>query len=817
MKRFSFVIAIALFCAVSASAIGLQHGLFRSQSTQGKAWTGTMTFVREAYNITVYPDYLDVELEWELGVGGTPPDSFQNALEIVGNINFERGSVVVGMVLWNNDILLKAKLKTNQQATQQYEEVVDRNAPVPPHPRDPVLLTWVGNDNYDISIFPVTWGKTRTLRIRYLVPAYVSNGVNAIGYPHAFSSIATVSIKNGPGVDGYTIESGASQKTIAVPGVTLLSPSDYGFQAWGGSGKTAITRIIPIVPNYSQGSRLFYKDFACGDFSGQMVHFAGMQAADVMKLVRVKDDYVILWRWNHPDILKKYACQIVAQSNLIKVFLATLEAREKRAGMIVDMQGGERKTFELDKKGGKGFQQMMDFLSSLSALKDVAPPKGAPPAFSQQETDSIVKASFNEFQAALRAAMLLFNDPDAQKHLLILTAGPRWTTRLAADQAVAWDSTADATSLLSYLSSNGLPYSSSDAAQPMHWPGVDLDRFQARPHQGLRLYASLTNGKDTNRVLVQDNSSYTGYYSPQTGTEMRIYTAQPIVKQVTWGLYAGDKLIGRYRETPFSVEMHDAMQYARLIGSSSALVPMAEHMPSSLASTLGFIDSKYGLLALEQDTLDARTAARYAVRGVPTLHKEDIFAAADEKAEVPVADWLLSRQPVNSGLMPGQIVNIAARPIMVMANPAVPVMFQVADAAMMVQVQGVMMIKALPGDTVSWNRVSASLIDSVPQEASSAITVPAHSQLAFSKATRVFTENRRIVIALDETSLKNSNLINVVLYDVRGKVVKRFNQSDISPEGRISWSPRNNGLAQGIFIVKISIGVETISSRIIVR
>lgn len=77
-------------------------------------------------------------------------------------------------------------MKTKDFARKQYEEVVDRNSTVPPRPHDPVLLELVGDNNYDISIFPLGWGGTRKLRIRYLIPSIG----NTTGYPYAFSDHA---------------------------------------------------------------------------------------------------------------------------------------------------------------------------------------------------------------------------------------------------------------------------------------------------------------------------------------------------------------------------------------------------------------------------------------------------------------------------------------------------------------------------------------------------------------------------------------------------------------------------------------------------
>jgi hypothetical protein len=47
MERLPVLIGAVCFFAVTAYSIGLQHAVFRSQSTQGKAWAGSVTFVRE--------------------------------------------------------------------------------------------------------------------------------------------------------------------------------------------------------------------------------------------------------------------------------------------------------------------------------------------------------------------------------------------------------------------------------------------------------------------------------------------------------------------------------------------------------------------------------------------------------------------------------------------------------------------------------------------------------------------------------------------------------------------------------------------------
>jgi hypothetical protein len=267
-KRLVYAMLAAAF--MNAHAIGLQHAIFRSQSTQGPTWLGTAFIQKEEFNITVYPDYLDVELNWEFGIGGSEPASYKDALEIVGNLNLEKNSTVVGMLLWNGDKILKAKLKTKDQARKEYETVVDRNSPVPPRPRDPVILEWVREDNYDISIFPVAWGGFRKLRLRYLIPAEKGS----IGFPHAFSDKAKVSFNLGQGVSGFELTpqySASSGKITFTDPYVTLSPTDFSFQAYSRQGQVP-GRVTPILEGKTSRSRLYIAPFFGFGFSGQTAH-----------------------------------------------------------------------------------------------------------------------------------------------------------------------------------------------------------------------------------------------------------------------------------------------------------------------------------------------------------------------------------------------------------------------------------------------------------------------------------------------------------------------------------------------------------------
>jgi len=162
---FKSVIIIGLIFVVQVFSIGMQRAIFSSQATQGLRWNGTAKIIEEKFDITVFADYLDVEVEWIIEVSGSSRPQEDNSLEIVGNIDLIKNSTVVGMILWNGGDILEAKLKTSSSARKEYEEVVDRNVTAPPpRPRDPVLLEKTGDDRYRISVFPVDYNGNKVYR-----------------------------------------------------------------------------------------------------------------------------------------------------------------------------------------------------------------------------------------------------------------------------------------------------------------------------------------------------------------------------------------------------------------------------------------------------------------------------------------------------------------------------------------------------------------------------------------------------------------------------------------------------------------------------
>ncbi len=623
---------VVLVFALSSYGIGQQHGIFRSQSTQGEAWTGQARIIEEKYRIGVYADYLDVELEWVFGVSGGKPAEHEDALEIVGNINLQSGAVVVGLLTWYKGMILEGKLKPLNVARQQYEEVVDRNAEVPPRPRDPVILEYLGRDNYDISIFPVEWGKTRRVRFRYLVPSSSQGKGNTIGYPRAFTSDAEVTVYRKAGLRSFTIKRSDGTIEHVDSDSVVLSPAE----ARGG-----IASLIPHAENEPEGSRLYVAPVETAGLSGEMAHFVGADMSTLLRSTALREEIVILWRWNHPEVLRKYARQIVEQANLLQAFLLTLESRNKQAALIIDIEGETRTVFQLDRKGGPEYKKMMARLYELSTMSyEKMPDNGTSPDYTDEEMEEIVARSHQEFGDALRLALTLFsNEEKTLRSVVLVTAGPRWVHGSTTDYSIEWDPRVSVTTLTQQLSREEWFEERYYPAEQLYWPGVNLNEFVSRYGGNMRIQGTVSNGVEhaqtESYAHTAPKQSYYWYNGLNKGpNELYIHSSKPFVDHVRWKLQRGTVELTEFLEENVRVFMPDADHFSRLVGASGELQSLDTELPRSMASTLGFVDEEYSLLALEEDALPDSQATQYELWGMPVLEPGDIFPGDSTEREM---------------------------------------------------------------------------------------------------------------------------------------------------------------------------------------
>ncbi|MEO6095184.1 MAG: hypothetical protein ABIW76_05755 [Fibrobacteria bacterium] len=633
----------------NAHAIGDQHGVFRSQSTQGAQWTGTAVIEDEQFRITVHPNYLDVELDWVFRVGGKDqkgPEKFQDALEIVGNLNLVRSSVVVGMLTWWKGDILKAKLKTSKTARADYEEVVQRDADAPPPPRDPVLIEYGwGIDNYDISIFPAKFGDTRKVRIHYLIPASSMGGTIKIPYPYAFSDSAKVTIQAGSDIASYQIEAGKTMVPFTNKTPMALSEAEFSFKAYGGSSQAPrVQYIVPVLSKEPEGSRFYVGQVDQPNLKGQAAHIVVMDAQKIISQSNLKEDFVILWRWSHTSVLNAYAGQIVGQSKLLKAFLSKLEGANKRAALIIDKEGGERITFGLSKDGDPDHVKLIAYLDSLASLAVMEPPVVTVRPNYQLAAD--VKQAQSDFESALQAALNLFDKNENIRHLLVLTAGPQLIYDYSGTVALKVDSMIQVGGLVDYAEHLDLGLNINPDDRVIYWPGINPSSILTRNTLNLEVAAVVTNGNQICSLSVAGPPDLKNpYQSGKSEIEKHVFSAPVLLPKVHWTITQEGKVISEFEETAGIVPVENPLALAQVLGASRALTPMAAQLPRSMAAAVGFVDSTYSLVALEEDKLPAAEAERFDLAGVPELSAADNKALPEDLLSLSSSEWMLENPP----------------------------------------------------------------------------------------------------------------------------------------------------------------------------
>jgi hypothetical protein len=290
------LVTLVLLAFATRPLLADQYAAFRCQATQGFAWQGMSNVTVERIDITIHPDHLDVEHELAMDARANwDMPSHPNSLEILGNLTVAKGTVFTGLLLWNGNKILKGKLQTKEMARRKYEDVVDRNVKDPPPPRDPAILEKTGENSYALSIFPVSLNGSRKLRIRYLIPSAFRDGAHRIAFPHAFSRLAKVTVRGGPGLPGYalaSVRSDGSETTVkneeAAATPLSLEPEAYNqFRPFGywemGSG--AWLRDITPLFGGAEGSRVCVGSMRdAKGTAGHVAHFIFRPPADIISL-----------------------------------------------------------------------------------------------------------------------------------------------------------------------------------------------------------------------------------------------------------------------------------------------------------------------------------------------------------------------------------------------------------------------------------------------------------------------------------------------------------------------------------------------------
>jgi hypothetical protein len=609
------VLLILVMFQVSFSYLN-QSGMFRCQATQGQRWWGTSKIVSEHFTIKVMPSYIDVTLDWELDCNGaTEPDSFKDALEIQGNITLAWDAAVTGLLLWNGDEILKAKLKPLPLARKQYEAVVNRSIT---RPKDPLIFEYGwGKDNYDFKIFPVSFGKTRRLRLQYVVPAINDNGCADIPFPSPFSaSKATYTIV--PGVDVSNVKLLNTNFEVLSEKTELSATSDSELL-------TQISLIRPVIKNSDSASVIYTTSIGKPSLSGTLVHFTGQTSEAILKKTALREDIVFIWRWNYSDYFDLYKKQVVIQAGLLKKFFENIAKTGRQAGLVVDIQGKEQRSFPIGKYGSATVNTIVAYLDSLRLIKYTETNYQYKPNFTQKQEDSIVSLSTSEFLSSLRLAESLFEKTDTVlKKIVFLTAGPCWVYLIKEKLDLESKATASLTFITGIASCEEfrtIPIP--PEASWFYWPGINMNIVelnQTKIEVSLKLGG---NNVHTQSLPFTQKAHYGHSYSKYH--DVSLFINGDVSPEVVWNVYQGKVKIATLTENAVVITESDASRFGVSLAGTGRLQAYGVVIPTPLATNFGFVDQRYALLALENDTMSSEDQVLYSNQGVPPLNSADIL------------------------------------------------------------------------------------------------------------------------------------------------------------------------------------------------
>lgn len=227
MKIRTCVLAL-LFCTAAYSQS------VRWQTTRGGNSSGSCTLESSRMSVTIHNFHAEVEEEAVIRTGGNVWWGDESTLEIEGTFQLSEGSAIRSLLLWNGDIILKAKLKTRAEADSAYEEVVDREE-IQVIPRDPAIVEYLGNNSYRFRIYPVAINNSRRIRIRYTVPLqsrkdYPDFQINSAFINEIYNGPSQIPVefkKGDSAFDSYILKYGNSRRTVQTNAVYQISKDSF--------------------------------------------------------------------------------------------------------------------------------------------------------------------------------------------------------------------------------------------------------------------------------------------------------------------------------------------------------------------------------------------------------------------------------------------------------------------------------------------------------------------------------------------------------------------------------------------------------------
>jgi hypothetical protein len=651
---------IVLFIAIMAT--GACARLF-SRQTRGTSWRGNVEIQSCTRRITVHSYFLDIEEDIELApVASRKPPSNEHTLEICGLFNLPAQSVITGILIWDGENILRGKLKGKETARTEYEDFVDRETAPPPRPRDPILIEKVGSvqgmDRYNCAIYPVTWGKARKIRIRYLSPQKYVNGKLMMPMPAAMLSEASVYPSE---ITQHISSYGETEK------ITVVSKYDTAQYALPVTIKAQCSPNVLSGENIhltgSDRSMMVRTSFDEGRWKGNYALFWGAPPDSLLINAGLRREIVFLWKWNFWNTfvyaegsrkrLSPYGRDAVLRARQLSDASSKITDAGDKVGLLLEKGSpAANKLFPLCGKASAGLDSLRTFLGSIdsvyltSALSGTSPP--ARIRIDANEREEFFRQSAQSFDISLKMICSLFSKHDkVVKHIVYVSCGPAPEMPNPESFYTGADSLlGDAISVSAHASSPRYPSG--------YWPGVPLYRIVEK--HGLRsegelaeaffvpakteaFYAATLVGGDTRHTIELLQMRYTcgdpfftrcyNYAKDTIAVDTMFFAGHSTAAwsdAVEWRAYDRDNaLLGTYMYTPPAVSSPQDAFCAKLWAGA--------HNPVSDTSFLrhrgaryGVVDENYSLLALEHDAMPQKETELVESEGLPFLTDNEIFA-----------------------------------------------------------------------------------------------------------------------------------------------------------------------------------------------
>lgn len=270
VEKFFFICFVFINLAFSYNTINWQ-------TTRNGFSSGSCGLSSSKITITVHPYYADVVEEAEISTSGNIWSGDSKTLEITGTFNLSPGTALRSLLLWNGNTILKAKLKLRADADSAYESVVNRVAV-----KDPAVVHYLGNNQYQFKIFPVELYNSRKIRILYTVPIQMSADGPQFQITNAFFAYNLSQIPNQIPVEiksstsgSCIIQHGTAKKTIQFGAIYSIPVSD--FREYSSYGYlTGNTKSIVITPVVKTWNTAYCFTIDSGDVKG---HYAAIFAS----------------------------------------------------------------------------------------------------------------------------------------------------------------------------------------------------------------------------------------------------------------------------------------------------------------------------------------------------------------------------------------------------------------------------------------------------------------------------------------------------------------------------------------------------------